>query len=80
LAAHRTGTDGRRLPEVVAEALAPTGFLTRFAYTRSRGVPPAQRQLADLRSGFAEVAASSTVWRNLPPAVVYQARRPTPRK
>jgi phospholipid N-methyltransferase len=68
------------LPEVVAEALAPTGFLTRFAYTRSRGAPPAQRQLADLRSGFAEVAASSTVWRNLPPAVVYQALRPTPRK
>jgi phosphatidylethanolamine/phosphatidyl-N-methylethanolamine N-methyltransferase len=79
-AAHRTGPDGRRLPEIVAGVLAPTGFLTQFAYTWSRWAAPARRQLADLRSSFADVVITPTVWRNVPPAVVYQARRPTPRK
>jgi phosphatidylethanolamine/phosphatidyl-N-methylethanolamine N-methyltransferase len=79
-AAHRTGPDGRRLVDAVAAALAPGGFLTQFAYTWSRWAPPARRLVADLRSCFAEVAISPTVWPNLPPAVVYQARRPTARK
>jgi phospholipid N-methyltransferase len=68
------------LPEIVAGVLAPTGFLTQFAYTWSRWAAPARRQLADLRSSFADVVITPTVWRNVPPAVVYQARRPTPRK
>ena len=79
-AAYRTGSDGRRLPEIIAGVLAATGFLTQFAYTWSRWAAPARQQLADLRSSFADVAITPTVWRNVPPAVVYQARRPTPRK
>jgi phospholipid N-methyltransferase len=79
-AAYGTGGQRSGLPGTVASALAPDGFLTQFAYTWSRWAAPARRQLAEFRECFAEVAVSAAVWRNLPPAVVYQARRPTPRK
>jgi phospholipid N-methyltransferase len=79
-AAHTPGPDGRGLHEVIASAMSPNGFFTQFAYTWTRWMPPARRQFADLTAHFADVKVSPTVWRNLPPAVVYQARRPTPRK
>lgn len=77
--AYVPGPDGRGLPAVITDGLAPTGVFTQFAYSMTRWAPPARRQLADLRRHFAEVAISRTVWRNLPPAVVYQARRPRAR-
>jgi phospholipid N-methyltransferase len=78
--AHRPGTDGLDLSAYIADVLAPEGQFTQFAYTWTRWAPPARRLLAGLRSRFADVTISPTVWRNLPPAVVYQARRPDPRK
>ena len=74
--AYAPGPDGRGLHELITEALAPTGVFTQFAYSWTRWAPPARRQLGDLRHHFAEVVTSRTVWRNLPPAVVHQARQP----
>lgn len=65
-----------RLVADLAEALAPTGAFSQFAYTWTRWAPPARAELAALRRHFAEVAISPTIWRNLPPAVVYHARAP----
>lgn len=78
--AYAPGPDGRGLHEVIASAVSPNGFFTQFAYTWTRWMPPARRQFTDLRAHFTDVKVSRTVWRNMPPAVVYQARRPTPRK
>ena len=61
---------------MITGVLAPGGVFTQFGYTWTRWAPPARRQLADLRAHFAEVTTSRTVWRNLPPAIVNEARRP----
>ena len=74
--AYSPGPDGRGLHAVITEVLAPTGVFTQFGYTWTRWAPPARRQLADLRAHFAEVTTSRTVWRNFPPAIVHEARRP----
>lgn len=65
---------GTGLHGLIAAALAPDGAFTQFAYSATRRLPPARRQFADLRAHFADVAVSPTVWRNVPPAVVYTAR------
>ncbi|GAA1711213.1 methyltransferase domain-containing protein [Fodinicola feengrottensis] len=64
------------LIRTIAGSLAPNGTFTQFAYTWSRWAPPARRLLAGLRAAFDEVEVSRTVWRNVPPAVVYLARGP----
>lgn len=75
--AYTPAPGGRPLHTVITDVLAPTGVFTQFAYSWSRHwAPPARRQFADLRAHFAEVVISRTVWRNMPPAVVYQARQP----
>ncbi|GAA1198957.1 methyltransferase domain-containing protein [Pseudonocardia alaniniphila] len=74
--AYSPGPDGRGLHAVITDALAPGGVFTQFAYTWTRWAPPARRQLADLRAHFGEVTITPAVWRNLPPAVVYVARKP----
>ncbi|WP_250009057.1 class I SAM-dependent methyltransferase [Actinoplanes sp. M2I2] len=63
------------LSEVVA-VMHPAGVFTTFAYVHARWSPPAQRLLRSLQSRFEEVVVSRTVWRNLPPALVYFCRRP----
>ncbi|MFC4950564.1 class I SAM-dependent methyltransferase [Pseudonocardia sp. GCM10023141] len=74
--AYTPAPGGRPLHAVITDVLAPTGVFTQFAYTWSRWAPPARRQLGDLRAHFGDVVISPTVWRNMPPAVVYEARRP----
>lgn len=69
---------GGGLHRVIADALAPTGVFTQFAYSATRWAAPARRQLVDLRRHFAEVTTTPVVWRNLPPAVVHRARMPSP--
>lgn len=66
----------KSLVTVVAEALRPGGTYTQFAYGWTRWAPPAKRLLRQLRVGFEEVVISRTVWANVPPALVYLARRP----
>jgi phospholipid N-methyltransferase len=68
-----------RQSEILAAAtgvLAPGGSFGTFAYIHSVWAPPARRLRNDLRNAFEEVVVGRTVWRNLPPALVYHARRP----
>ncbi|MGJ6967407.1 class I SAM-dependent methyltransferase [Streptosporangium sp. G11] len=67
---------GVRLLPLVAGSLSADGVFTQFAYRWTRWAPPAREHLRDLRTTFEEVLLSRTVWRNLPPALVYLARRP----
>lgn len=67
---------GPRLTDVIAGSLRPDGAFTQFTYVWSRWAPPARRQHRWLRDAFEEVVASRTIWPNLPPALVYLARRP----
>ncbi|MGH4022890.1 MAG: hypothetical protein ACRDT0_27390 [Pseudonocardiaceae bacterium] len=69
-----------RLVGLLAGSMAPGGALTQLGYAATRWAPPARRQLGELRSSFEEVTITRTVWRNLPPAVVYLARRPRPQQ
>ncbi|MCT9930298.1 methyltransferase domain-containing protein [Planotetraspora sp. A-T 1434] len=60
----------------VVEALDPRGAFTTFSYVHARPLPPALRFRRGLADAFEEVVPGRTVWRNLPPAFVYHARRP----
>jgi phosphatidylethanolamine/phosphatidyl-N-methylethanolamine N-methyltransferase len=64
------------VPELVAAALAPSGTFTQATLRSFHLLPPAVRQVRDLRAVFGEVMAGPTIWRNLPPARVLIARRP----
>ncbi|MQA93822.1 MAG: SAM-dependent methyltransferase [Streptosporangiales bacterium] len=71
------GVDKQRaLLGAMAGALATEGAFTTFAYVHARWSPPARRFHERLREAFEEVVVGRTVWRNLPPALVYHARRP----
>ncbi len=66
----------RTLLGAVTDTLAPDGAFTTFAYLHALGLPPARRFRAQLADAFDEVVVGRTVWSNLPPALVYFARRP----
>ncbi len=68
--------EGPSLPEQLAGAMAPDGVLTQIGYAVTRWLPPARRQRADFRAVFEELTVTRTQWSNVPPAVVYLARRP----
>jgi phospholipid N-methyltransferase len=72
------GQAGTELVSTIAASLAPSGAYTQFTYTWTRWAPPGPRQHRTLRQHFGRVDLSSTVWANLPPAVVYTATRPLP--
>ncbi|MEN3539789.1 methyltransferase domain-containing protein [Microbispora sp. ZYX-F-249] len=69
--AHQAG-----LLRAVVASLAPGGAFTTFSYVHARALPAALRFRRGLGRAFEEVVAGRTVWRNLPPAFVYHARRP----
>jgi phospholipid N-methyltransferase len=62
--------------DAVRRTLSPVGAFTTFAYIHALWAPPARRLRAALRATFEEVVVGRTVWRNVPPALVYHARRP----
>lgn len=66
----------RTLLGAMTTVMAPTAAFTTFAYVHARWSPPARRFHERLRETFEEVVVGRTVWRNLPPALVYHARRP----
>lgn len=72
------GPAGAQLVSTIAAHLAPWGAHTQFTYSFSRWAPPGRRQHRELRRRFGSVDVSPTVWRNVPPAVVYTATRPLP--
>jgi phospholipid N-methyltransferase len=66
----------RQILDAVVASLADHGAFTTFAYQHARWAPPARRLHRMLCDLFEEVVVGSTVWANLPPAVVYYCRRP----
>ncbi|MEV0488815.1 class I SAM-dependent methyltransferase [Streptomyces atratus] len=70
------GPHGHTLVPKIASVLSESGVYTQFAYTFARWAPPSRHRHAQLRQSFEEVVAGRTVYRNLPPALVYSARRP----
>ncbi len=64
------------LLDAVISGLASDGVFTTFAYLHGLWTPAARRFRRQLEARFEEVLLSRTVWRNLPPALVYYARRP----
>lgn len=66
----------RPLLATLVESLSDGGVYTQVAYSWTRWAPPARRQLRQLQAGFEEVVISETIWRNVPPARAYVARRP----
>jgi phospholipid N-methyltransferase len=63
----------------VASVMGPHAAFSTFAYVHALWSPPARRLQAGLEAVFEEVVPSRTVWANLPPALVYHARRPRQR-
>ncbi|WP_067184855.1 class I SAM-dependent methyltransferase [Microtetraspora niveoalba] len=63
------------LLRAVVDSLAPHGAFTTFSYVHARMLGPAVRFRRTLARTFEEVVPGRTVWRNLPPAFVFHARR-----
>jgi len=61
----------------VNTVLTPDGAFTTFGYGMWRWTPAARRMRNLLGEAFDELVISRTVTRNMPPAFVYYARRPT---
>ncbi|GAA5050445.1 methyltransferase domain-containing protein [Thermocatellispora tengchongensis] len=66
----------RRLLGAVTASMVPGAAFTTFAYVHAMPLATARRFRRLLHEVFEEVVPSRTVWRNLPPAFVYNARRP----
>ncbi len=64
------------LLRAVVDSLGPHGAFTTFSYVHARMLGPAVRFRRSLARTFEEVVPGRTVWRNLPPAFVFHARRP----
>ena len=67
-----------RLLDAVLRVMRPDGAFTTFSYAHARPLTTAIRFRRRLHAAFEEVVPSRTIWRNLPPAFVYHARRPRP--
>ncbi len=61
--------------DALMEVLPPGGQFASFAYTHFLFLPAAKRFRRRLDYYFSEVVISPTVWKNLPPALVYRCRR-----
>jgi phosphatidylethanolamine/phosphatidyl-N-methylethanolamine N-methyltransferase len=66
----------RRLMDSVTRAMTREAAFTTFAYLHAVPLSTARRFRQLLEEAFEEVVCGRTVWRNLPPAFVYSARRP----
>ena len=62
------------LMSAVLSRLSPGGYFCTFAYLQGTLLPAGMRFKRLLRQSFDSVKCSRTVWRNLPPAFVYQCR------
>ncbi len=64
-----------RLLDVTLAALRPGGRFATFAYLEGRMLPRGRRFRNKIRDRFSKVHSSPIIWRNLPPAFVYQCTR-----
>ncbi|NLK40667.1 MAG: methyltransferase domain-containing protein [Planctomycetes bacterium] len=65
-----------RILYAVRQALRPGGTFVTFSYLHARLLPKAKRFRHALQEMFCDVQLSPVVWKNLPPAFVYQCRKP----
>ena len=65
----------KRLLDSMMTVLRPGGQFVTFAYLHGLPLPAGRKFASRLPSYFREVGRSSTVWRNIPPALVYRCRR-----
>jgi phospholipid N-methyltransferase len=66
-----------RIMEKVASSLSDRGVFVTFTYLVSRSTSKGRQYARVLDRLFDEVAVSSRVWRNFPPAMVYRCRGPS---
>jgi phosphatidylethanolamine/phosphatidyl-N-methylethanolamine N-methyltransferase len=64
-----------RILAAILRSLAPGGQLVGFGYLHAAWYPTTQRFRRRLRERFARVKTTPVIWRNLPPAFVYQCWR-----
>ena len=67
--------DQTELLDTTIERMGEGARFATFAYLQGLLLPAGKRFRRKLDSRFREVETSRTVWRNLPPAVVYRCRR-----
>ena len=70
-----SGALQRFLMRAVLARLSEGGYFATFAYLQGTLLPAGVRFAELLQESFSEVQRSRTVWRNLPPAFVYQCRK-----
>ena len=63
------------LLDTTIELMADGGHFATFAYLQGLLLPAGRRFRHKLDARFREVQTSQTVWRNVPPAVVYCCQR-----
>ncbi|GLZ45300.1 methyltransferase [Actinomycetospora sp. NBRC 106375] len=71
-----TAPKDRSIFAPLARLAAPGGAVTQLAHAWIRFFPTAKQVQRNLEANFEEVVVSRTVLANVPPAVVYLARRP----
>ena len=64
-----------RILDAMLRALSDGGVFVTFAYLQGLILPAGRKFKQNLRRRFAKVEASSVIWRNLPPAIVYRCRK-----
>lgn len=64
----------RSLMDAVRSCLSEDGYFCTFAYLQGTVLPAGVRFQRLLRQSFSSVRRGRIVWRNLPPAFVYQCR------
>jgi phospholipid N-methyltransferase len=71
-----SGDKQAQLLRAVIAVMGPHCAFTTFGYTFARLTPQGVSFRSRLDRSFEELVVGRTVWRNLPPAFVYTARRP----
>jgi phosphatidylethanolamine/phosphatidyl-N-methylethanolamine N-methyltransferase len=71
-----TSPKDRTIFRPLARLAAPGGAVTQLAHAWIRFFPAAKQVQRNLETHFEEVVVTRTVMANIPPAVVYVARRP----
>lgn len=64
-----------RILEITSSVLKDGGSFSTFAYFHGLALPSAQAFRRALRRHFSDVSISDTIWRNVPPAFVYDCRK-----
>ncbi len=70
-----SGKQQEQLIQAIHTALKDGGVFLTFAYVHGVFLPPGKRFQSLLKRVFAKVAATKTVWLNIPPAFVYIAEK-----